>query len=91
MNRKLVLLSQMVAAAALLAACGGGGSDTPVPAPPPPMPGPLDAVPPSASASVQGMVSYLSTLSAQKPEDKEPVDVSGFTPPTSDDTEPQPV
>jgi hypothetical protein len=55
------------------------------------MPGPLDAVPPSASASVQGMVSYLDALSAQKPEDKEPLDVSAFAPPTSDDTEPSAV
>lgn len=91
MNRRLLAVSQAIAVVSLLAACGGGsGDDTSSPAPAP-MPGPLDAVPPGASASPQGLVSYLETLSAQQPEDKDPLDLSAFLPPTSDDTEPSPV
>lgn len=74
-------------AAALLAGCGGGGSDaTPVPPP-----AATDAVPDSASASAQGLKSYLMALSRLLPEDAEPLDLSGFAPQTSDDAEPEAV
>jgi hypothetical protein len=93
MKRKLFAVSQAMATAALLAACGGGSHDDPPAAPPPPPPPPsaAEVVPASASASVQGMVSYLQTLSTVKPDDKEAADVSTFMPPVSDDTEPSAV
>ena len=73
--------------AALLAGCGGGGSDAPA-APPPAA---TDAVPDSASASTQGLKSYLMALSKLLPEDAEPLDLSSFAPQTSDDAEPEAV
>ncbi|MED5619302.1 hypothetical protein [Ideonella sp. BN130291] len=88
MNKRIFWLAQAFAAAALVSACGGGG-DSPAPAPAPP--GPLEAVPPSASESTAGMASYLATLNTLTPEDKEPVDVSSFNPPSPDNTEPDPV
>ncbi len=90
-NKRIFLLGQAFAVAALLAACGGGGDDTMPPAPPPPPPGPLEQVPDSASASTAGMSAYLATLSTLAPEDKDPVDVSSFNPPSPDDAEPEPV
>jgi hypothetical protein len=90
MNKRLILLGQAFASVALLSACfGGGGDDTPAPAPP--MPGALEQVPTSASDSAAGMASYLATLSTLAPEDKEPLDVSSFSPPTPEDSEPEPV
>lgn len=65
-----------------LAACGGGGgkgggggvaANTP---------------PASASASVQGFVSYLQGIVATRSESAEPVDLSGFVAPSSDTDEP---
>ena len=89
MNRRLILMGQAFALATLLTACGGGVDD-PMP-PPPPAPGPLDAVPPSASASTAGMAAYLRTLATLAPEDKEALDASSFNPPSPDDAEPEPV
>ena len=74
-------------AGALLAACGGGG-DNPAPLP---VPGPTEAVPPSASESSAGLVTYLTDLFAAAADDKEPVDLSTFAPKTPDDTEPEPL
>ena len=71
------------AAAMLLAGCGGGGDDAPAP------PAPTDAVPASASQSVPGLMSYLGALTVIAAEDKESLDVSSFTPPQPDDTEPE--
>jgi hypothetical protein len=80
-------LIALFAAVALLAGCGGGGAD----APPAPPPAATDAVPGSASASTQGLKSYLMALSGLLPEDAEPLDLSSFAPQTSDDAEPEAV
>jgi len=71
-----------VSAALLLAGCGGG-SDAPA------APGPTDAVPASASASSTGLKDYLLQLAGMQVDDKEPVDLTNFAPPTPDDTEPE--
>ena len=82
MNKTTLLLCS--AAAALLVACGGGGSDdTPAP------PAATDAVPANASQSVTGLMSYLMALTVIAAEDKESLDVSSFSPPQPDDTEPE--
>ncbi|MEW6704512.1 MAG: hypothetical protein AB1430_06640 [Pseudomonadota bacterium] len=87
-TRRLLALMQSVCVAALLSACGGGGgTDAPAPA----QPGPLEQVPGSASQSSAGMTGYLRALGALTPEDREPVDIGNFTPPTVDDAEPEPV
>lgn len=66
----------------LLAACGGGGYDVQAP-------GPAEAVAPGASESASGLVKYLNELSAAAADDKEPVDLSTFTPKLPEDTEPE--
>jgi ABC-type glycerol-3-phosphate transport system substrate-binding protein len=71
------------AAAVLLAACGGGSDETPAP------PAATDSVPTSASQSVPGLMSYLLALTVIAAEDKESLDVSSFSPPQPDDTEPE--
>lgn len=77
-------LTMLVATAAVLAACGGGGgSDAPPPV--------TAAVPDSASQSAAGLAGYLTALSTASADDKEPVDISNFAPPTSETTEPEPV
>jgi len=86
MNRKHTLIS-VFSCVALLSACGGGSDDAPSPAPP----AATDAVPDSASASAAGLKDYLMALSTMLVEDKEPVDLSRFTPPTPEDTEPEPL
>ena len=80
MNR-LASYGLAACSAALLAACGGGGS----------APAAADAIPASASQSPEGMVAYLLALSKDTPDDREPLDVSGWSPPRSDTTEPQPL
>jgi hypothetical protein len=75
--------SMLVAGAALVAACGGGGGDVPSL--------PTDVVPDSASASPGGMTDWLMALAATAPEDQEALDISRFTPPRPDDTEPVPL
>ena len=72
-----------VAAVLVLGACGGGGGDD--------APEVTEAVPDSASASVDGMKRWLALLTATTPEDREPVDAARFAPPRPDDTEPEPV
>ena len=82
--KKTILVS--FAAAAVLAACGGGGDDH---TPPPP----TAQVPPGASTSVAGFISYLKMLVATAPADTdvlEPVDTSSVSAPPADETsEPQ--
>jgi hypothetical protein len=89
MNHKQTLIS-LFASTALLGGVGGcgGGSDAPVPVPPPPA---IDAIPPSASASPLGLKNYLADLSTMTVDNREPLDLGSFTPPTSDTTEPEPV
>ena len=84
MNKSTQLLCS-AAAAVLVAACGGGSGDAPAP------PAATDAVPASASQSVPGLMSYLGALTVIVAEDKESLDVSNFTPPQPDDTEPETV
>ena len=90
MNDKQTLISLFASTALLagLAGCGGGGS---TPVPPPPPPAAIDEIPPSASASTLGLKNYLSDLSTMTVDNKEPLDLSSFLPPTSDTAEPEPV
>jgi nitrous oxide reductase accessory protein NosL len=79
MNKPLVLL--VLAAAALSAACGGSGdsaTETPI----------ATGVPDSASASVAGMAAWINSASADSPDAVEPLDVTAFNPPVTDDIEP---
>ena len=75
MKKSLILA---FGAAAVLTACGGG--DDPPPA--------TEAVPASASSSVDGFVNYLRELVVASADTLEPVDVSNVTPPTDDSAEP---
>jgi hypothetical protein len=68
-----------LASAVLLVACGGGSDAAP---------GAIDAVPDSASASPEGMVAYLGELAKALPDDREPLDIAGWKPPTSETAEP---
>ena len=70
----------LIAAAGALLIGGGGGSDAP--------PAAIDAVPDSASASPEGMVAYLGELAKALPDDREPLDIAGWKPPTSETAEP---
>jgi hypothetical protein len=85
-------LISLFSSIALLSACGGGGGggagNAEVPAP---APSPLDEVSPEASQSVAGMKKYIAALSTMLAEDREPVDIRGFTPPMADDSEPETV
>ena len=74
MTAALALVSAL-----LLVACGGGG-DAALAA--------TDAVPDSASASSEGMVAYLDQLAKALPDDREPLDIVGWKPPTSETAEP---
>ena len=71
---------------ALLSGCGGGSSDSP-----PAAPAATDEVAASASTSASGLAAYLGELANMPVDNKEPVDLSTFTPVTPDDTEPEPV
>ena len=86
MNRKHLI--GLFSSVALLSGCGGGGGSGDMPAP---APSATDAVPASASASAAGMKAYLADLGTMLVEDKEPVDVSSFAPPTAEDDEPEQV
>ena len=70
----------------LLTACGGGSVTVE-----PPAVSPADAVPAEASASVAGLLAYLTALFAAVVDDKEPVDLGSFLPKTADDAEPSPL
>ena len=87
MKRTSTLIG-LISSVAMLSACGGGGGGD---APPVPAPAPsaTDAVPTEASQSAAGLKQYLAELSAMPVEDKEPVDLSSFAPPASDDAEPE--
>ena len=87
MSSKLNLIAVFFAAA-LLAGCGGGSDDA-SPAPPPPAA--TDAVPDTASADVQGLKKYLSDLSKDTTDTKEPLELTGFDPKLVDDAEPEEV
>lgn len=77
---KSLLLPATLALA--LGACGGGNDE---------VADPLGAVPQSASESPAGLTRYLGGLPALDAESREPVSLDGFNPPTSEDTEPEPV
>lgn len=83
-----VCLTTVLSAVAALSGCfGGGGDDTP----PPPVTAadPLDAVPASATATVNGALDYLAALTDKPSETREPLDVSAVVLPTSDTDEPR--
>jgi hypothetical protein len=65
----------------LASACGGGNDTTAVAA--------TDAVPGSANQSAAGMTAWLSALSNDQTDVKEPLDVTSFAPAVSDNTEPE--
>ena len=71
-----------VAVAALVAACGGSDD---------PKPPATSAVPPSASASIDGFIAYLKELVVSAADMLEPVDTSMVTGPTDETSEPQKV
>jgi ABC-type glycerol-3-phosphate transport system substrate-binding protein len=80
---KKTFLAALIATA-VLAACGGGG-DNPGPAPA------SSQVPPSASQSVDGFVSYLKQLVVSAADMLEPVDTTGVVGPSDETSEPQTV
>lgn len=69
--------------ALLLAACGGGLFETTAP------PLATDAVPETASQTPLGLTSYLTELTVAAADDKDPLDLSKFSPAQPDDTEPE--
>ena len=71
-----------LAAAALVAACGGDDFKQ-VPA--------TSEVPPSASQSIDGFITYLRALVASSAGGLEPVDTTGVTGPSDETSEPQTV
>lgn len=70
----------VAAAVALAAGCGGDDN-----------PGPTGFVPPSASDSSEGFITYLQQLVASSDDTLEPVDTSAVTPPNDDTGEPRQV
>lgn len=78
-STSLMTAAAALVSALLLVACGGGG-DAALAA--------IDAVPDSASASPEGMVAYLDQLAKALPDDREPLDIAGWKPPTSETAEP---
>jgi hypothetical protein len=66
---------------ALLAACGGGGDHNTPPA--------TSEVPASASASIDGFITYLKELVASTADTLEPVDTAAVTGPTDETSEPK--
>ncbi|WP_280155345.1 hypothetical protein [Piscinibacter sp. XHJ-5] len=87
MNRShtwIALFSSVV----LLSACGGGGGGS---QPPAEAPAATDAVPSEASASMAGLMTYLTALAAEPVEQKEALDLGGFAPKSDEESEPQPL
>ena len=78
-STSLMTAAAALVSALLLVACGGGG-DAALAA--------IDAVPDSASAAPEGMVAYLGELAKALPDDREPLDIAGWKPPTSETAEP---
>ena len=77
-----------VATVIALASCGGGGDNGGGGSGPPP---PVSNEPPaSASASVLGFIDYLVALTFNGLDTIEPLDLTYFTAPVSDTTEPDP-
>ena len=78
-------LALLGVALTVLASCGGssgGSGDNSTPAP-------VSNTPPdTASASVTGFIAYLKTLVATRQNTVEPLDVTTFVAPKSDNTEP---
>jgi hypothetical protein len=72
----------LLGATVILWACGGGGSSAPVAV------APTSEVPPSASQSSGGFISYLQALIASPADNLQPVDTSGVVAPTDDTGEP---
>ena len=73
-----------------LAGCFGGSSDSPVP-PVVAMPGPLEAVPATATATISGLFSYQASVNSEpqaKQDMAEPIDISALSLPTSETSEP---
>lgn len=83
--RKQFSLAVALLAAALVIGCGGDGGDGAVITPPPP---PTSGIPENASSNSMGFVAYLMLLVASSADGLEPVDISGFTAPTSEQEEP---
>ncbi len=77
-------LALLVVAGLALAGCGGGSSPAEAPAPSP-APATGD-VPAEASASPAGFVGWMGKQA--KDDTKEPLNVQGFVPPTSETDEP---
>ncbi|MBL8277044.1 MAG: hypothetical protein JNL93_10115, partial [Pelomonas sp.] len=73
-TRRVCLTLVLSAAAALSGCFGGGGDDTPPPPPPMTTADPLDAVPASATATVNGALDYLAALTDKPSETREPLD-----------------
>ena len=73
-------------AAALLAACGGGGADVAPPV------GPTEgSVPAEASQSAAKMASWLTLISGESADAREPLDTGSFDPKRAEDTDPETV
>jgi hypothetical protein len=84
--KKSAWISLMAAGA--LVACGGGGDYTPAA---PATPAVTEAVPPSASGSVGGLIDYLQSLVKAAADTLQPVSVAGVLPVTSETEEPRAV
>ena len=96
MSRTVRVAGLAVLMSATLAACGGNDDPAPAPAPvavtpapaPTPVPAPTTAVPASATASVAGLLTFLSSLLGTSSNTAEPVLIGDITLPTSETTEP---
>lgn len=94
--RTVRMAALAVLMSATLAACGGNDDPAPAPAPvavtpapaPTPVPAPTTAVPASATASVAGLLTFLSSLLGTSSNTAEPVLIGDITLPTSETTEP---
>lgn len=85
--RRAIAVVAGAAALATLASCGGHDDGGPTPTPTPVA---TNTPPASASASVDGFIAFLKTLVPTKPETTEPLDVTGFTAPTTETGDPDP-
>ena len=74
-------------AAVLLAACGGGGGSTDA-APPA---GAADSVPAEASESAAKMAAWLTLISGESADAREPLNTGSFDPKRAENTDPEKV